>query len=110
MLESVERSVAMRYVLHAIVIAVSGTTLARGSDALLAAPDGTFTVAVIPDTQRYLGPGTGREDDAASVHNPAFASRTAWLADNIETQRIVFVSHMGDIVDRNVDEQWGVAR
>lgn len=100
----------IRYFSYAILIAVIGTALARGSDPLLVAPDGTFTVAVIPDTQRYLGPGTGRDEKAGPVHNPAFASRTAWLADNVEAQRIVFVSHMGDIVDRNVDEQWRVAR
>lgn len=77
---------------------------------LTPAPEGTFTVAVIPDTQRYFGAGSGRDDESGESRNPAFDSRTAWLADNLESQRIVFVSHTGDIVDRNNADQWGVAR
>lgn len=79
-------------------------------ESLASAPEGTFTLAVIPDTQRYLGPGSGREEERDAVINPAFDSRTVWLAENLETQRIVFVSHTGDIVDRNEPRQWRVAR
>jgi hypothetical protein len=39
-----------------------------------------------------------------------FDTYTKWIADNIQRQRIVFVSHVGDIVDKNVPEQWEVAR
>ena len=74
------------------------------------APEGTFTLAVIPDTQLYHGPGSGRGDESGKACNPAFDSRTRWLADNLESQRIVFVSHVGDIVDRNNRHQWRVAR
>ena len=74
------------------------------------APEGTFTIAVIPDTQRYLGPGSGRGDQSGEPRNPAFDSRTRWLADNLEAQRIVFVTHVGDIVDRNHHTQWRIAR
>ncbi len=77
---------------------------------LTPAPEGTFTIAVIPDTQRYLGPGSGREEERDTVINPAFESRTAWLAANLETQRMVFISHMGDIIDKNEPRQWRVAR
>lgn len=74
------------------------------------APEGTFTIAVIPDTQRYFGPGSGRGDQSGEPRNPAFVSRTQWLADNLAAQRIAFVSHVGDVVDRNNREQWRVAR
>ncbi len=74
------------------------------------APEDTFTLAVIPDTQRYHGPGSGRGDESGEPRNPAFDSRTLWLAENLDSQRIVFVTHMGDIVDRNNHEQWQVAR
>lgn len=81
-----------------------------GAETLGPAPEGTFTFAVIPDTQRYLGPGSGREDESEEPSNPAFDSRTTWLADNLEAQRVVFVTHTGDIVDRLNDFQWQIAR
>lgn len=79
-------------------------------EALTDAPERTFTIAVIPDTQRYYGPGSGRGDETGEPRNPAFDSRTRWLAENLDAQRIVFVSHVGDIVDRNNPHQWRVAR
>ncbi len=74
------------------------------------APEDTFTIAVIPDTQRYFGPGSGRGDESGEPRNLAFDSRTRWLADNLDSQRIVFVTHLGDIVDRNHHHQWKIAR
>jgi len=91
-------------------ISLAGTATGAGAVSLDAAPDDTFTIAVIPDTQRYLGPGSGRGDESGEPRNPAFDTRTVWLADNLESQRIVFVTHMGDIVDRNEHRQWRVAR
>ncbi|MCL4215857.1 MAG: metallophosphoesterase [Candidatus Hydrogenedentes bacterium] len=94
---------------------VLGFVLAAGvgsradAESLTPAPESAFTLAVIPDTQRYLGPGSGREENG-EPRNPAFDSRTAWLASNLASQRIVFVSHMGDIVDVNHEDQWRVAR
>ena len=92
------------------LLAVLGVSLGIPAESLTPAPEGTFTVAVIPDTQRYLGPGTGRDDEGGELRNPAFDSRTSWLAANIEPQRIVFISHTGDIVDKNEHSQWRIAR
>lgn len=77
---------------------------------LAEAPEGTFSLVVVPDTQRFHGPGSGRGDEDGEPRNPAFASRIDWIVRNLDTQRIVFVSHVGDIVDRNNHSQWGVAR
>lgn len=82
-----------------------------GQEVLPPAPEGSFSVVVIPDTQAYKGRGTKAEPDSdADVTNAVFDAYTKWIADNTEQQRIVFVSHVGDIVDKNVPEQWAVAR
>lgn len=75
------------------------------------APEGTFSIVVIPDTQHYRGKGTKAEPDSQdSVTNPVFDAYTAWVADQLQQQRIVFVTHVGDIVDMNHHDQWKVAR
>jgi hypothetical protein len=75
------------------------------------APSGTFSIAVIPDTPHYRGKGTKTQPDSdGPVTNVVFDAYTEWISSNLETQRIVFVSHVGDIVDKNVSEQWAVAR
>ncbi len=66
-------------------------------------PPGTVSIAIIPDTQRYRGKGTKAEPDSQNpVTNDVFHAYTSWIAENLETQRIIFVSQVGDIVDRNV--------
>lgn len=75
------------------------------------APSGTFSIVVIPDTQHYKGRGTkGQPDSEEPLTNKVFTAWTEWIADNLERQRIVFVSHVGDIVDKNNKEQWALAR
>lgn len=75
------------------------------------APKDAFSIAIIPDTQKYLGRGTKAEPESTEeVTNSVFESYTQWISDNLTTQRIVFVSHVGDIVDKNVPDQWAVAR
>jgi hypothetical protein len=75
------------------------------------APSGTFSIAVIPDTQHYR---SSTDDSAprasATVTNPVFASYVDWVAGNVAAQRIVFATHVGDIVDVNNHQQWAVAR
>ena len=68
-------------------------------------------MVVIPDTQKYLGRSTkAQPDSTADVANPVFDAHTQWVVDNLAAQRIVFVSHVGDIVDKNDPTQWQVAR
>lgn len=75
------------------------------------APVNSFSLVVIPDTQHYLGRGTKRQPQSTDeVTNTVFDNHTKWILENLDAQRIVFVSHVGDIVDRNVPEQWQVAR
>jgi hypothetical protein len=91
-----------------IVLALASS--ARGAD-LEPLPPGSFTIVVIPDTQGYRGAGTKKEPSStAPVTNPVFENHTRWITENLRSQNIVFVSHVGDIVDVNHVSQWPVAR
>ena len=59
-----------------------------------------FTIIVLPDTQHY-------SDEYPEI----YTSQTQWILENKDDLNIVFVSHMGDIVQHNdVDEsEWKVA-
>ncbi len=75
------------------------------------APEGSFSIVVIPDTQHYHGRGTkANPQSREELTNPVFAAWTKWIANNVARQRIAFVTHVGDIVDKNNREQWHVAR
>ena len=89
-----------------------GPAMVRGAtDQLVPAPADCFTIAVIPDTQAYVGRGTKRTPHSSDpVSNEIFLAETAWLAAHLGDQRIVFVSHVGDIVDMNNDNEWTIAR
>lgn len=57
-----------------------------------------YTIVAIPDTQFYS------ED---SVLTPIFERQIQWILANIEKENIVFVTHLGDVVDNADDqEQW----
>ncbi|MEZ6050784.1 MAG: serine/threonine protein phosphatase [Planctomycetaceae bacterium] len=72
------------------------------------APEGTFSIVVIPDTQHYRL--LSNEENEQVWENPVFESYVDWTVENLENQRIAFVSHVGDIVDVNERPQWRVAR
>lgn len=63
-------------------------------------PGDHFTIAVIPDTQYY------------SASYPAiFDAQTQWIADHAKSENIVFVSHLGDLVEScDSETQWQNAR
>jgi len=99
-------------------------------------PDDTFTIAVIPDTQHYVGPGTKISASGNShvknsganaytkahaqwelsqhlpvneVVNPYLEKHVDWILEHRNDLRIAFVSHVGDIVDKNRPAEWAVA-
>jgi hypothetical protein len=81
------------------------------ADGLTPAAVDTFSIVLIPDTQAYKGSNTKAQPDSADVvTNPIFEAHSDWVVNHLDDQNIVFVSHVGDIVDKNVQEQWEVAR
>ncbi|WP_390814343.1 metallophosphoesterase [Bremerella alba] len=80
----------------------------RAQDTLPATPDGTFSIVVIPDTQSYQRDAS-RPGENARV-NPIFSRHIDWITQNLEQHNISFVSHVGDIVDRNTPQQWECAQ
>ncbi len=80
-------------------------------DELSSVREGSFSIVIIPDTHMYKGRGPkSKWYDFRPVSNPVFDAHTKWIVDNLESQRIAFVSHVGDIVDLNIDSQWIAAR
>ncbi len=59
-----------------------------------------FTVVALPDTQMY-----------AQSHPEVFLAQIQWIVDHAESDKILFVTHLGDIVDSGDSaEQWVNAR
>ena len=74
---------------------ISGAVNARAVRAL----SQPFTIAAIPDTQVY-----------AEENNPGFQKQVEWILANATDQNIVFVTHLGDVVDNGTDgTQWANA-
>ena len=60
------------------------------------APEGTWTLAVLPDTQYY-----------SQRYPDVFVRQTQWIVANREAHRIRFVAHEGDLVNYPQDtQQW----
>jgi hypothetical protein len=57
-----------------------------------------FSIVVLPDTQFY-----------AEAYHHIFKDQTEWILNNRAARRIAFVLHEGDIVNVDMEEQWGVA-
>ncbi len=68
-----------------------------GGSADQARPAGDpFMVVALPDTQRY-----------ADLYPHIFESQTQWIADNRVSEKIAFVTHLGDIVNNGPNlRQW----
>ncbi len=60
---------------------------------------GSFTIVALPDTQNYC-----------EQYPRHFINQTRWIAENREKHKIKFVTHLGDITNRNTPEQWEVAQ
>jgi pimeloyl-ACP methyl ester carboxylesterase len=62
-----------------------------------------FTVVVLPDTQFYSANING-------VGSKILSNQTQWVASNVESFNIAFVTHEGDIVDNGAStSQWKIA-
>lgn len=82
-----------------------------GSGELPPLPEGAFTLVVIPDTQHYTGLGCkGALASDEPVENRHLAAQIEWILAHREAQNIVFVTHVGDIVEKNRVEEWSVAK
>jgi hypothetical protein len=93
-----------KQIIVSVLVLIQVSNASTGAE-IPAAPEGTFSIAIIPDTQHYR-----IDENTKTVSNPVFESYVDWIAGNLNRQRIVFVSHVGDIVDVNGREQWVVAR
>src|SRR5687768_5706111 len=60
-----------------------------------AAPAGSWTLAVLPDTQ-----------DMAQFFPEAFMRQTEWIVAHRERHDIRFVAHEGDITNNNAPAEW----
>ncbi len=98
------------YLFAAFLWAAGASIIGRAADLDLP-PPGAFTIVVIPDTQGYRGVATKAEPQSVEpLTNPVFANHIRWIRENAAAQHIVFVSHVGDIVDINNPAQWKLAR
>ncbi|QDU89078.1 Calcineurin-like phosphoesterase [Pirellulimonas nuda] len=61
--------------------------------------DGSWTLAVLPDTQVY-----------AESYPQHFDAQTNWIVDNQDSRNIRFVLHEGDVTNRNTAVQWDNAK
>ena len=74
-------------------------------------PAGAFTVVVIPDSQGYLGLGTKIEEQStAPVTNPWLENHVKFIREHRDDQNIVFVTHVGDIVEKDREPEWAIAK
>ncbi|MCA9115651.1 MAG: metallophosphoesterase [Planctomycetaceae bacterium] len=104
--------------LVALLLLVSASVSAAGEDflplpqvdQLPPAGSGTFSIVVIPDTQAYRTQAAKDGQEKKVITNSIFSAHTQWVVDHLADQRIAFVSHVGDIVDRDEPGQWAVAR
>lgn len=78
-----------QWIAAAVCAGLAAASAARGE---------RFTIVAVPDTQYF------------SAYNPAgFDHQIQYIADQIEARHIVFVTHLGDVVDGNTPEQWNAA-
>jgi len=96
-------AMAKKIVTSALAVLLAFVCCAQ--EKLSPAPEGTFTYAVFSDTHRYAGGA----DDRPLTNAPLF-SQVGWLAKNIESQRIVFLTHAGDLADKNTLAHYKLAR
>lgn len=73
------------------------------------APQNDFTLAVIPDTQKYCMDWAALPRGLPSIRNIPLEHLADWILRQREAASIQFVSHLGDIVDQNKTSRWTAA-
>ncbi len=74
-------------------------------------PPDAFSIVVIPDTQEYIKrESSSQSPSEETLINPIFEAHVNWIVKNQTKHNVVFVSHVGDIVDKNIPAQWKVAQ
>ncbi|WP_437191621.1 metallophosphoesterase [Planctomicrobium sp. SH527] len=97
--------------LYLILCGVTPLSAVNAADKLPPAPAKSISFVIIPDTQAYKGvEKEGENKGDTPLTNPIFDAHVDWIVENLDKQSIAFVSHVGDIVDKNEPEQWKVAQ
>ena len=78
---------------------IAGTPVRADDPPPLPFVEGSWTVVLLPDTQRY-----------SQDYPETFCNQTRWIVDNRERRNIAFVRHEGDIVIRATIPKWENAR
>ena len=60
---------------------------------------GSWTLAVLPDTQNY-----------AQSYPDLFEAQTRWIAENVDRYNIVYALHLGDVTNNNASAEWEAAQ
>ncbi|WP_213979425.1 metallophosphoesterase [Sphingomonas sp. dw_22] len=95
----------------AIALSLHPAVTTAQTTSLDPAPEGSFSIVMLSDTQGYLGRGTALQRDVdLPTENPVFDAETRWVVANLKSQKVAFVTHGGDIVDSNNELQWELAR
>lgn len=69
-----------------------------------------FSLVVIPDTQQFHIETTTIDDQTmVQWTNRPLERHIDWILHNLLAHRIQFVTHVGDVVDQNIPEQWSWA-
>ncbi|MGX5734984.1 metallophosphoesterase [Bosea thiooxidans] len=82
-----------------VATAPDGSTVTDGFRVRVAG-ENAYTIAVIPDTQDYT-------DHANLSH--IFGDMMQWLVDNKDSLGIQFVTHVGDVTQHNLTNEWAIA-
>ena len=85
--------------LRVVATAPDGSTITDGFRVRVAG-ENAYTIAVIPDTQDYT-------DHANLSH--IFGDMMQWLVDNKDSLGIQFVTHVGDVTQHNLTNEWAIA-
>ncbi|MDF3077638.1 MAG: hypothetical protein K0S09_1527 [Sphingobacteriaceae bacterium] len=75
------------------------TSISSHSDFGVSKGDQVISIAVLPDTQYYT-------HEVHGGNMQMFHDQIDWIRKNRKNENIAYVVHLGDITDRNVDEEW----